>query len=795
MLTSHLYRGLAMYGYVYDEETGGILLTSTELPPNSSKEPRPVYSQEMDILGFGKHFTYLKSDKYPYMWYENRHYIYRGKEIAKTKGGSFFMPPTLEITDEGKKVALYPLKFVDIKKTVEKNSDILESLFQNTCKKLYREIYLKYKDKVDLFYVAFSGGKDSVVLLDIVKKTLPIGSFKVLFGDTQMEFPDTYKTVELIKKQCQEDKIDFITAKSHLDPNYTWNAIGPPATIHRWCCSIHKTVPQILALRQVTGKVNFRGIAFIGVRASESFSRSEYEYLGFGEKHKGQYTCSPILDWNSAELYLYIYKSNLILGDSYKKGNSRAGCLVCPAQDKHGDFTRHSFYKCECENYLQILKDVYKERFTVEKNLIDFIENRGWKDRKHGKDFSYKLGYSEKIENNKLILEIENPRTDWKEWIKTAGTLLNDESPYLIKSFNNKNYEFEILENKNGYSVIIEDLSKKNAVFYKVFKYAFRRAVSCIGCNTCEANCPFGYIKFDNNQVKIDDRCVKCHRCCELDSGCLVYTSLYKPKEKKIMKNNPNRYSSHGPKKEWIDEFFKYKNDFLENHSLGSGMISKFKTFLKDSKLSDEKYHFSKTAELIEKIGLKNEISWAILFVNLSFTPQINWFVKNVGFDKTYSRDEIINKLFNVINIEEKEQKKVNNITSKIFSSLSRFCGLPFSNVGMGTMGKEKSTNISITRTPWATPDPRVILYAIYKYSESVESLRNFNMSTLIDSNEDVEGANIGEIFGIDRETFKKMLNGMSSNYPEFINASFTHDLNSIVLREGKTSDDVLQLF
>ena len=146
------------------------------------------------------------------------------------------------------------------------------------------------------------------------------------------------------------------------------------------------------------------------------------------------------------------------------------------------------------------------------------------------------------------------------------------------------------------------------------------------------------------------------------------------------------------------------------------------------------------------------------------------------------------------------------------WGALSRFLILPFGNIGMGYMqkegqakikqtdknGKEKiitKTIVSITRTPWATPDPRVILYAIYKYSESVESLRNFNMSTLIDSNEEVEGANVGEIFGIDRETFKKMLNGMSSNYPEFINASFTHDLNSIVLREGKTSDDVLQLF
>ena len=778
-----------MYGYVYDEETGGVVLTTTELPPNSSKEPRPVYSQEMDILGFGKHFTYLKSDKYPYMWCENGHYIYRDKEIAKTKGGSFFTAPTLELTDEGKKVALYPLKFIDIKKTVEKNSDILESLFQETCKKLYREIYLKYKDKVDLFYVAFSGGKDSVVLLDIVKKTLPIGSFKVLFGDTQMEFPDTYKTVEQIKKQCQEDKIDFIIAKSHLDPNYTWNTIGPPATIQRWCCSIHKTVPQILALREITGKVNFRGMAFIGVRASESFSRAEYDYITIGEKHQAQHNSYPILDWNSAELYLYIYKNNLILGDSYKKGNKRAGCLVCPNSDGITNFFRKHCYNNECENYLSIIKKLYAEKYQSDK-LDEFIESGSWKSRKHGRDIPLKVGYSEKIENNKLILEIENPKTDWKEWIKTAGTLLNGKSPYLLKSFDNKIYEFEIVENKNGYRVIIDDLSKKNAIFYKIFKYAFRRAVSCIGCKTCEANCPFGYIKFENNQLKIDDRCVKCHRCCELDLGCLVYTSLYKNlgEIKMQVKESENRYSSHAPKMEWIDEYFKYKNEFFDNHSLGINMIRHFKTFLKDSKLSDKKYHFTKTAELIEKIGLKNEISWAILFVNLAFSPQINWLVKNVKFDRTYSRDEIEKELLDC-------GVKTKRIVGDIWLCFGRFCDLPFSNIGMGTMGKEKGKNISITRTPWATPDPRVILYAIYKYSESVESLRNFNMSTLIDSNEDVEGANIGEIFGIDRETFKKMLNGMSSNYPEFINASFTHDLNSIVLREGKTSDDVLQLF
>ena len=67
----------------------------------------------------------------------------------------------------------------------------------------------------------------------------------------------------------------------------------------------HKTAPQVIALRELTGKSNFTGMAFIGVRASESISRSEYDYVSLGEKHKGQYSCNPILEWNSAELYMY----------------------------------------------------------------------------------------------------------------------------------------------------------------------------------------------------------------------------------------------------------------------------------------------------------------------------------------------------------------------------------------------------------------------------------------------------------------------------------------------------------
>ena len=147
--------------------------------------------------------------------------------------------------------------------------------------------YIQYKKNVDVFYVAFSGGKDSVVTLDLVQRALPHNEFKVLFGDTQMEFPDTYDVVEKIEQMCAEMKIDFISAKSKMSPMETWSIFGPPAQTIRWCCSVHKTTPQVLALREFTGNPHFRGMAFTGIRGDESASRSEYDDVSDGDKIRG----------------------------------------------------------------------------------------------------------------------------------------------------------------------------------------------------------------------------------------------------------------------------------------------------------------------------------------------------------------------------------------------------------------------------------------------------------------------------------------------------------------------------
>ena len=146
-----------MYTYMWDSSTGGFLIEPK--PMSFSKEPRPVYYKELDILGFDRYWNYDKNDSFPYMWAEANNYIYRGRLVAKTKGGSIYTAPEIEIIDNPEPDGM-PLRFVDIPAMVEKNRTIIEKMTEDTIKRIYNT-YVEYKDKVDVFYVAFSGGKDT----------------------------------------------------------------------------------------------------------------------------------------------------------------------------------------------------------------------------------------------------------------------------------------------------------------------------------------------------------------------------------------------------------------------------------------------------------------------------------------------------------------------------------------------------------------------------------------------------------------------------------------------------------
>lgn len=777
-----------MYSYTFDEDTGGILLNST--PTNFSKEPRPVYASEMDLLGFSAYWEYEHQNEVPYMWAESNAYWYRGQIIARIKGGDLYHEPILTpvVDDEGKVILSresgYVLQPIDVNSMCAKNKELLSTMERTTVQKIVR-IYEKYKNKLEFFEVAFSGGKDSAVLLDLVKKALPPKSFIIVFGDTGMEFPDTYKAVEYTQKQCEKDEIPFYIARSHFDPEESWKLFGPPARVLRWCCSVHKSTPQTLKMREIIGKNNFTGMDFIGVRAHESLARSAYEYENYGKKQKGQYSFNPILEWTSAEVWLYIYANHIYVNEAYKKGNSRVGCLLCPMSGGCSDFFRRKSYSNEIDCYVErICSSV---AFQNETQKLNYIQNGGWNARKNGRDLANNPSKCiEKVEKNNLVIVVCNPTTDWKEWIKAIGQVSETHGHYKI-DFEGTFFEFTFAKTKNGYKVVISnDISKDNPRFSKLFRQVFRKAAYCGACRVCEANCHNGCIKFVNGKVIIEN-CVHCHQCHEIDDGCLLFHSVRQPQGGGNIMKSINSFTDHAPKREWLVSFFDLKEDFFSEHSLGSAMYDFFRRFLRDAGLND-KNHFTTFAELISQIGWEKEVALGLIMTNLAFeNPQIEWYIKNLDIGYYYERSKIRDMLL-LDGMKEKSADQIIRSYKRIVTET------PFGTIlSFGDYTEEED----LVRTKWSIPDNRVVLYALYKWFEkcNMDTDREFHLSYLFDEEVERDGVSPVRMFGIyDEEEWKSILLGLSARYPEFINATFTNDLKTISLKD-KTSADVLELF
>jgi phosphoadenosine phosphosulfate reductase len=89
---------------------------------------------------------------------------------------------------------------------------------------------------------------------------------------------------------------------------------------------------------------------------------------------------------------------------------------------------------------------------------------------------------------------------------------------------------------------------------------------------------------------------------------------------------------------------------------------------------------------------------------------------------------------------------------------------------------------------------PLVVLYSLYKFAEACGDYYEFTVSRLYNYNIDSDGISPTQIFGIEEDELKTILQGLSASHPDFINAKFTHDLDTISLNRNKKSSDVLEL-
>ncbi len=776
-----------MYSYDWDEETGGLLLNSAQ--QKMSKEPRPVYYKELDILGFDKYWNYAKDDSAPYMWAEANNYWYHGRKVASVKGGTLYTAPELVLLEEPEPDGK-PLIPVNIPLMVAKNHTILEALVQDTIKKVFN-IYISYRKKVDIFYVAFSGGKDSVVALDIVQRALPHNEFKVVFGNTDMEFPTTTELVQKLSRKCSDEGIEFLEAASNMTSKESWNIFGPPARKVRWCCTVHKTAPVINMLSDKFANGKLRCVMITGVRGDESVSRSGYDEMSMGKKMAGQYSFHPILEWSSAEIYLYIYSQGLLLNDAYKYGFNRVGCIMCPNSSE-----KHEYIKRQC---FPELVDEYCERITQNSakdlsgdNAKIFLETGGWKSRLSGREL--KFSEEDRFQLNEtpayLKFSVNKLNPVWKTWYKTMG-IIEENSGEIMLEYNGVWRKCRESEDKNGGLIEIENLgnSKNSIEFIFLFKSVLAKSQYCIFCKTCVAECPHRNISMSDGKITISDKCIKCHECLKILSGCLYYNSIRGSKAMKSLKGI-NKYLSVGVDAEWI-------NSFIDDNSFepGNRKTDVMYGFMTDAGIV-AKRKLTSFGELITRMGTSDANSWALMLCNLAYTPAFQWYIKNIPFNETYYERQLD------IDMGEDTTKKAKSEfwngfktildTNEAFKEIG--LRIPDITVKQTTAGEKKSMN-SLVRQPWQDPDPRVILYSLYKFAVACGDYYHFTLRRLLDHDVDSAGISPTQIFGTDSDSMQQILIGLSINYPEFINASFTLDLDKIDLVNTKSSSDVLELF
>jgi len=218
-------------------------------------------------------------------------------------------------------------------------------------------------------YVSFSGGKDSTVLLHLVRTMYP--EVPGVFVDTGLEYPEIRDFVktrdniiwlrpkmqfhEVIKKygfpvisKVQARFISDVQNASERNKatvnlrltGYNRNGEYCPSMriskkwiplvnsgfkISERCCDIMKKEP-FLRYKKKTNRVPISG-----VMAFESDRRSR-DYLEYGCNHfknKTNLISMPIAFWLENDIWDYVKKNNLSYSKIYDMGERRTGCMFC----------------------------------------------------------------------------------------------------------------------------------------------------------------------------------------------------------------------------------------------------------------------------------------------------------------------------------------------------------------------------------------------------------------------------------------------------------------------------------
>ena len=202
---------------------------------------------------------------------------------------------------------------------------------------------LRMMEPKEGYYLAFSGGKDSIVLYRLAE--LAGVRFDAHYNITTADPPelvrfirDTYPTVH--RDRASETMWTLIPRK-----------LMPPTRLARYCC-------EVLKERGGEGRV-----VLTGIRSAESTKRKHRRQVEPCNR-KGKTLIHPILRWTDSEVWSFVRSQGLAYCVLYDRGYKRLGCVGCPMSYNK---------RCELDAYPKI-KAAYLRAFD---RMLEERKKRG----------------------------------------------------------------------------------------------------------------------------------------------------------------------------------------------------------------------------------------------------------------------------------------------------------------------------------------------------------------------------------------------------------------------------------
>lgn len=208
-----------------------------------------------------------------------------------------------------------------------------------------KSIKIEFKTKVDIaisrlqifeppegYFLAFGGGKDSVVIYNLAQKSDV--KFDAHYNITGIDPPELVYFIrehypDMIYEKPKRKLWDLIETK------------GLPRRNARFCCEY---------LKEHSGA---NRVVVTGIRWQESVRRRQRKMVETCRWVKGKSFVHPIIDWTTNEVWQYIKMNRLPYCCLYDEGFKRLGCILCPMKSKRKALE-------EIERYPKIAKAWYR---------------------------------------------------------------------------------------------------------------------------------------------------------------------------------------------------------------------------------------------------------------------------------------------------------------------------------------------------------------------------------------------------------------------------------------------------